>query len=838
MESQIKSADLRAYASNILILEQPCLERTMHNLLQDLRHGFRLLRKAPGFAAIVVLTLALGIGGNTAIFSLVNTVFFRTLPFYQPERVLRLLDSLRGPDGHRSTYGMHSQNVLAVQQDTQILASSVATLGLSRTLIGGNSPERVSVVYRSAGWLSTLGVQPVFGRDFTPEEEKQGINSGVALISYGLWQRRFGGSPSILRTSVRLDDRSYSIIGVMPQGFSFPYDAEFWIPYVVNASEREVEFALFARLNAGISVSQAAQAMDAVAVRIKEQYPETLPGYGISTMTLRENLVDNQDGTILALLSVVGFLLLLACMNVASLLLARSVTRQKEFAIRAALGGTRARQLQQLLAESTVLAMLGCALGLLLAQWLNRYAFTLIPTDISNQLGMAKAEIDARVLIFALVISMLASVLAGILPVLSSSRTDLQLVMKQGGRSSASSGPGRVKLLGVFVIAETALALVLLAGAGLMLRNFQRLTHRDLGFDTQHLLTFEITPSLSTYPSGSRRSALLRRILEAVENAPGVESAGATIVNPLGGGTWASSVQPEGLELPNDGAEYNVNHRLISPDLFRAMGIPLLRGRAFTWQDNGAGERTVIVSQQTAKRFWPNQDAIGKRIRSARPGSTWLTVVGVVGNVWDSGDPGDPVETWYLPYTQHPDGPDAEDIVFMIRSHADPLSVVPGVQQALWRVDNTLATYKVSAMDHYYSESLGRERVSARIMVFFGTFGLLLAALGVYGVMAFAVAQRTQEIGVRMALGAEQKNILQLILRRGVRLLATGLVIGVVAVLALNRVLASFLTGVRPFELAVLATTSAILFAFALFACYLPARRAARMDPLLALRDE
>lgn len=388
------------------------------------------------------------------------------------------------------------------------------------------------------------------------------------------------------------------------------------------------------------------------------------------------------------------------------------------------------------------------------------------------------------------------------------------------------------------MIAETALALILLAGAGLVLQNFQRLTHRNLGFDASHLLTLEITPTLASYPTGPRRSALLHRLLDEVEDLPAVESAGATIVNPLGGGTWASSVQPEGMELPNDGAEYNVNHRLISPDLFRAMGIPLLRGRAFSWQDNEDGERTVIVSQQMAKRFWPNQDAIGKRIRAARPGSAWLTVVGIVGNVWDSGDPGDPVETWYLPYAQHPHGPDAEDIIFMIRSRADPLSIVSGVQQALWRVDKTLATYKVSSMDHYYSESLARERISAKIMIFFGTFGLLLAALGVYGVMAFAVAQRTQEIGVRMALGAEQKSILQLILRRGIRLLATGLMIGVVAVLILNRALASLLTEVRPFELAVLAASSIILFGIAFAACYLPARRAARMDPLLALRNE
>jgi len=810
----------------------------MNDLLRDLRLGFRLVRKSPGFAAIVVLTLALGIGGNTAIFSLVNTVFFRPLPFPQPDRVLRILDSLKGPDGHRSTFGMHSQNALAVQQENRIFASTVAAFGASRTLTSAEAPERVSVVYRSEGWLATLGVKPAFGRDFTPEEERQGINSGVALVSYGLWQSRFGGSPSILHTSVQLDRRSYSIIGVMPQGFSFPYDAQFWVPYLVNASERGVEFAVFARLEPNISANQARQAMDALSGRIKEQYPDTLPGYGISIITLRENLVNDQDGTMLAVLFVVGFLLLLACINVANLLLARAVTRQKEFAVRAALGGSRARQLQQVLAESTVLALLGCGLGLAVAHWLNQYARTLIPTDISDQLGMAKPEMDLRVLIFAVLISLLASVLAGIFPVLNSWRTDPQLVLKQGGRSGNSSGPSRSKLLGALVMIETALALVLLAGAGLMLRNFQRLTHRNLGFNTSQLITFEVTPPQTGYPPGPGRSVLLHRLLDEVQGVPGVAAAGATMVNPLGGGTWAASVLPEGMDSPNDGAEYNVNHRLISPELFQAMGIPLLRGRSFTWQDDKNGEPVAIVSEQMAKRYWPNGDAIGMRIRSARQGGTWLTVVGIVGNVQDAGDPGDPVETWYLPYAQNTTGPDSEDIIFMVRSRTDPSSIISGVQQAVWRVDNTLATYKVSAMDHFYSESLARERIAAKVMICFGAFGLLLAALGVYGVMAFAVAQRTREIGVRMALGAERNNISMLILGRGLRLLGSGLVIGVVVAIVLNRVLASLLVEIRPFELGVIALSSFILLSIAVAACYLPARRAARMDPLVALHYE
>jgi predicted permease len=810
----------------------------MRNLLIDLRHGFRLVRKSPGFSATVVLTLALGIGGNTAIFSIVNTMFFRTLPFSQPDRVLRLLDSMRGPDGHRRTFGMHSHHVAAINEQNDVFASTVAAFGTSRTLIGNGAPERVSVIYRSKGWAPTLGISPALGRDFTPEEEKQGIESGVALISYALWQSHFGGSPSVLQTSIRLDDRRYSIIGVMPRGFNFPYDGQLWIPYDVKASEKDSEFAVFARLRDGVSPQQAAQSLDAISMRIKEQYPETLPGFAIATITLRENLVNDEDGATLALLCVVGFLLLLACINVANLLFARWVTRRKEFAIRSALGGTRWRQLQQLIAESSVLGMLGCTFGLLLADWLNGYALTLLPTNFSAQLGMMKPVLDLRVLAFAVAISFIVSIAAGSLPIFTGWKTDVQLMLKEGGRAGSSSGRGGGKLLGAFVIAETSLALVLLAGTGLMLRNFQRLIHHDLGFNASHLLTFDLTPPPAAEPVGPRRTALLRRLLEEVQSVPGVPAAGVTMVNPLGGGSWDASVITDGMEISNRDSSVNVNHRLISPDLFHAMRIPLLRGRAFTWHDDAGSAPVAIVSAHMAKRFWPNQDAIGKRIRSAAAGSPWLTVVGIVGDVRDTSDPAGLFDTWYLPYAQQAEFPGAQDLIFMVRTDPDPLSVVSGVQQALWRVDGALAPYDFSAMDHYYSESLARERVGAKVMSFFGSFGLLLAALGVYGVMAFAVAQRTQEIGIRMALGAERRNILQMILGRGIRLLTAGIALGVAIVIALNRVLASLLTEIRSLELAVISASLAILFLIGLAACYPPARRAGRMNPLAALRHE
>jgi putative ABC transport system permease protein len=802
---------------------------------QDLRYAFRLLRRSPLNGGIAVSILALGIGANTAVFSAVNHVLLRPLPFPDSDRLIRVRDAVVGADGQAHPFNMTARDILALREHNDVFDGLVGFGGTNMTLVGSEAPERVSVVLQTSGNDQTLKSMPALGRAFTAEEERRGVESGVALIGDSLWKSRFGGSPAVLGRSLRLDGRAFVVIGVMPPLYAFPYLAQIWIPTALDPTNRSQDFAVWGRMRPGVTLRQVRSGLQTTAARIRREYTDILPSFGFEAMPIQESLAGNQTGTLRALTAIVAILVLTACLNVATLLLARSVTRRREFAVRAALGASRARHLQQLLAESLALGTLGCGAGLLAAQWLSAFTAALIPPVLSEQLGLATLSIDWHVALFATTVSLASAIVAAVIPAFGSWNANPQAALSDGGRTM-SNGHGE-RLLGALILGETALTLVLIAGAGLMIQNFLRLRSLPLGFEARGLLTLELMPSSTAYPSGPARSALIRRIVEETRAVPGV-SAAITTVNPLGGGTWGAPVISEDAAAGDPNAIFNVNHRLITPGLLETMGIPLLRGRSFTDQDREESQPVAIISAQMAHRFWPDRDAIGQRMRIARSGAPWVTVIGVAGNVSDSHDPGVPIESWYLPFAQQAASSAAAHVYLMARTSGDPLTFVAQIEQAIWRVDKTLAPYGVSLMDRYYAESIRRERLGAGFMLAFAAFGLVLVALGVYGVMAFSVAQRTAEIGIRMALGGQRRDILPLILRRGVALIVGGIAIGVAAAVVLSRVLTSVLTEVGPLDAPVVATASALILSAGILASVVPALRASRLDPLEALRND
>jgi putative ABC transport system permease protein len=819
------------------ILAQVRVEVDVDGWWQDMRFAIRLLRRNPRNTVIAAAILALGIGANTALFSAINHLLLRPLPFKDSDRLVRVRDAVAGADGVIHPFNMSGRNVEALRAHTEIFDAVVAFSGSNMTLLGGDAPERVSVVFQSEGHDRTFGIVPVIGRGFSAVEQRQGIGSGVALASYALWQNRFGGSPNVLGTTIRLDTRELTLIGVMPPGYAFPYDAQVWAPTTIDPASSTGNYAVFAHMRPGVTLSQVRTALPAVAAEIRARFPDTWATYSFDVLPLRESLLDNQDGPIRALSNVVLFVLLTACVNVATLLLARSVTRRREFAIRAILGASAARHVRQLLAESLVLAGLGCGAGLLLAEWLSPITANLIPSDISQQLGLATLHTDWRVGGFAVGASLFSAIVAGFIPALGSWNTDSQAALSEGGRT-IGGGRGGTRLLGALIVCETALTLVLLAGAGLVMQNFARLRSADLGFPTRGLLTLSLNPSPAAYPPGAARAELVRRIVEQIESTPGVAAAGVTTVNPIGGGTVGAAVVTEASLARDPNAVFNINHRLITPRLLDTMGIRLRRGRAFTAFDRDGTQPVAIVSAQLAERLWPGEDAVGQRLRVSRADAPWVTVVGVAENVRDSHEPGVPIETWYLPFDQQAMSGLAARFYVMVRADGDPLPLVTPVQRAIWRVDKTLAPYRVSSMDAYYGQSIARERLGAGFMFGLAAFGLALAMLGVYGVMAFSVAQRTAEIGVRMALGARAADILPLVMRRGVLLIAAGVAVGTIAAVWLNRLMAGVLTEVRPLDAGVLAGAALLILTAAVIACIAPALRAARLDPVVALRND
>lgn len=802
---------------------------------RELRHAFRSLSKSPAFSAIVVLTLAVGIGGNVAIFSAANAIFFRPLPFPQSGQLIRILASELDPSGGRITFNAHGREyeVLKSKQGSLPLAALLALNGEDRTLTGQGTPERIHVIGCVDDWQAVLGVYPVLGRWFSPVEQKQGESSGVVVIAWSLWTRQFDQDPGVLGKSISLDERAYTIIGVLPDGFRFPYNGEVWLP-MIAASNPAGDFAIFGRLNDGASIANTSGPLSAAADGVRREYPSTQPRFGFTAEPIRTSLSGNREGAALALLAVSGFFLLLASLNVANLLLARSVTRRRELEVRVALGATRWDLISRSVSETLLLSFAGGLAGLILVSQAGSLTNALVPSNFTRQLNVLAQAGDVRVLAVTLVLCLVAGAIAGVLPAAGSAAVETHGVVRQSTRVSRSRRERR--LMDAFVIVEFALALALIAGAGLMLRNFERLTRRELGIDTNHLLTMKVSATSQHYLTADARRALAARLVLETQATPGVSVAAITTVNPLGGGDWTAPITVEGLEAA--AASNSVNHRLITPRLFDAMGIHVLQGRALNDYDTERSERVAVISRRMAQKYWAGQDALGKRVRVNQPGRPWVRVVGVVNDVEDSGDPGNPRETWYLPYAQNAEQSAALEIYLMVRSVGDVRGIVNPVEQSVYRADKNVAIFDVSAMDGYYLQTLSQQRLSSISIAALAAFGLLLGALGVYGTLSFAVGERVREIGIRIALGAERQDILRLMLKQGLKLCLVAVVLGCAAAWAVGRVLASQLSEISPTDPISILVAAALLMAVACAAIYVPARRAAGTDPILALRQE
>jgi putative ABC transport system permease protein len=812
----------------------------MGTLIQDLRYGIRMLLKNPGFTAVAVLTLALGIGANTALFSVVNGVLLNPLPYWQPDRLVKLF--WRTPDiGYAD---VSYPNFLDCVRDNRSFSALAAYLEDDLNLTGIGEPERVPGEMISASFFPLLGVQPILGRTFLPEEDQVGARP-VVLISEGLWKRKLSASPDMVGKALTLSGTAYTVVGVIPASFQNAAGnfrrSDVYVPIgqwndpTFRDRRAGMGTNTVGRLKPGVTFEQAMADMDAVGRRLAEAYPEADKGTGIALVPLKQTVVGDIQPVLLVLLAAVGFVLLIACVNVSNLLLARSTGRAREFAVRAALGASRGRIIRQLLAESTLLGLAGGGLGLLIASWGTQGALKVLPEALPRA---EEVQLDERVLLFTLAASVLAGILFGLAPALKTSRPNLHETLKEGGRGVSS---GRRRAQGIFVAVEMALALVLLAGAGLMIRSLAKLWSVDPGFDPHNMLTFSLSfPSTINSPSAIRAAWL--EIHDSLRLAPGVEAASLRAAStPLG----VESVVPlwlEGQPKPSTQAEMKLTlFYLVQPDYLKVMKIPLERGRFLTWEDNERSPLVMVVDERFARLYFPNQDPIGKRVNFDILNTT-AQIVGVVGHIKHQGlgeDVGGP--ECYFPLSQLPDKfmpLTTHGVGVAVRTAGLPLAQLGSIRRVLERVNSQLVMYDTETMDGIISGSLAARRFSMILLEIFAALALVMSCVGIYGVISHLASQRTHEIGIRMALGAERRDVLRMVLGEGVKMALLGVAAGIVASVGLTRLMANMLFGVSAHDPLTFTLVATLLVLVALAACYIPARRATRVDPMVALRYE
>ena len=796
------------------------------NVIRDGRFGLRQLWKAPGFSVVAILTLGLGIGSSSAIFSVVNGVLLRPLPYPEPDALVRVHELV-------PQYGWFSvapANFLDWRTQNKSFERIAAYSGTSGTLIWDDGPERVQGASVSWDLMELLKVRPALGPGFEEKHDRPGSND-VLILSHGLWLRRFGGDPAVIGTSINFSGTPATIVGVMPEGFYFPSrTAEFWRPIAINPSDppRGAHFlGVVARLKEGVTTDQAGAEMKGIAEQLAKQYPNNSANESAEIVSLLEQVVGTIRPALMTLLAAVGVVVLIVCANIANLLLVRASMREKEVAIRTALGAGRSRLAMQMLAESLVLSLTGGALGLLLAYLAIPAIQTLSAGSIPR---VADVSIDGSVLGFTLVASLLTGVIFGLVPAWQASRAGAGSALKEGGRSSVGSGGKWMR--SALLVAEVALSLVLLVGAALLLRSFSKLTNVNPGFNPQGVLAFQVSLPAASYADDGKVLQYYDRLLERLAATPSVTSAAAVQSLPIRG-SYVLSVVIHGQPTPAPGEEPSANYRAITPDYFATMGIPVLRGRAFTRQDATTGARVTIVDEAFARRHYPGEEAIGRRIDIGN-GTDNAEIIGIVGNVNYTGLDALPTPTMYMSTAQD----SFNTLWVMARTEGDPNALSGTVRQIVRDLDGRLPAYSMTPLAEVVSESVAQQRFSMLLILLFGGVALFLSAVGLYGVVAYTVSLRTREIGLRMAVGASPSDVLRMIVGGGMKLALLGVALGVGGALALSQLVKAMLFEVEPSDPASYAATAALLLVVAALACYIPARRAMRVDPMVTLQQE
>ncbi len=818
----------------------------MESLLNDIRYAVRSLIKRPGLLVVAVITLALGIGANTAIFSVVNAVVLRPLPYAEPERLVMVWETIGGNDRRSVAPG----NYVDWRDNNRSFSAMAASFNGNFNLTGDGEPERVDGATITSNLMDVLGASPQLGRTFQPDDDAH-QDRLVVMISDGLWKRRFGADPRIIGRTITIDEAQYAVVGVMPGDFRYPVKADVWIlgrnRNAVSQSlvaqfpdndwnlERDAHFlSVVARLKSGSTLSQAQSDMTAIARRGEEEFPKTNAGLGSNVIPLHTQVVGKVQGLLFILLGAVAFVLLIACTNVANLLLARAVKREREMAIRVAVGASRWRVIRQLLTETLLLSLAGGLAGLFLSTWVVDLFVRLSPGNIPR---LEEASVDLRLLGFTFAVSLLTGIGFGLLPAFHATRVKLNSSLKEGDTKSTSSRlRGRTR--NVLIASEIALAQVLLVGAGLLVMTYVRASQIDPGFNSDRIMTAKIAPSAKKYPNAKAKAEFYSTVLDRLENLPGVQSVGMVMNLPLSGSSMNRGFRVEGRPEPRPDENVTMDYQVVSEDYFRALETPVLRGRSFTKADTETSERVIVINQAMARRYWPHEDPVGRRmaIGESRQDTSWRTIVGVVGDMRHASLSEEPVPTAFTSYRQ-----DLESwprMAFVIKAERDPSPLVTAVRTALVSVDPTQPVYAIQPMDKLLADAIAPRRFVMFLIGALALVALVLAAVGVYGVISFSVSERTHEMGIRIALGAGKMDVLALVLVQSLRIAVFGIAFGLLAAFALTRLMAGLLFGVTPTDPITFAAVAVLLGAVALVACYLPARRATKVDPVVALRYE